>query len=108
MRIRGNDRWILRTVAVCVVASCAAMLGQSLPPDAALASLGGGFTSNTAQVNGTTLHYVRGGNGPVLILLHGFPEDWYEFRLMMPRLAKSFTVVAIDLRGVGESAPSGT
>jgi pimeloyl-ACP methyl ester carboxylesterase len=51
---------------------------------------------------------VGGGSGPALILLHGFPEDWYEFRLVMPRLAKTFTVVAVDLRGVGESAQSET
>src|SRR5215472_3971130 len=51
---------------------------------------------------------MRGGSGPALILLHGFPEDWYEFRLVMPRLAKTFTVVAVDLRGGGESDQSGT
>ena len=72
------------------------------------AQLGSGFESNFAAVNGTRLHYVRGGQGPAVILLHGFPEDWYEFRLIMPSLAKTFTVIAIDLRGVGESAPSDT
>ena len=46
--------------------------------------LGRGFESKFAQLNGTQLHYVRGGSGPALILLHGFPEDWYEFRLVMP------------------------
>jgi pimeloyl-ACP methyl ester carboxylesterase len=70
--------------------------------------LGSGFESKFAHVNGTQLHYVRGGSGPAVILLHGFPEDWYEFRLVMPRLAKIFTVVAVDLRGVGESASSET
>lgn len=67
-----------------------------------------GFRSGNVNANGTTLHYVRGGTGPAVILLHGFPEDWYEFRLIMPRLAKTFTVVAVDLRGVGQSAPSPT
>src|SRR5215471_8136869 len=70
------------------------------------AELGRGFESKFAQVNGTQLHYVRGGNGPAVILLHGFPEDWYEFRLVVPRLAKGFTVIAVDLRGVGDSAPA--
>ena len=56
--------------------------------DAALAELEKGFVSGTANVNGATLHYVRGGTGPVVILLHGFPEDWYEFHKVMPRLAK--------------------
>jgi pimeloyl-ACP methyl ester carboxylesterase len=66
--------------------------------------MGGGFVSGTAQVNGTTLHYVRGGSGPAVILLHGFPEDWYEYHRVIPLLAKHFTVVAVDLRGIGGSA----
>lgn len=68
--------------------------------------LGSGFESKLAHVNRTQLHYVRGGSGPAVVLLHGFPEDWYEFRLIMPLLAKRFTVIAVDLRGVGESASS--
>lgn len=67
------------------------------------------FASATATVNGTTLHYVRSGQGPALILIHGFPQDWFEYHLIMPRLAQRFTVIAVDLRGVGGSAatPSG-
>jgi pimeloyl-ACP methyl ester carboxylesterase len=61
------------------------------------------FASETATVNGTTLHYVRGGKGPPIILIHGFPQDWFEYRAIMPRLAKRFTVIAVDLRGVGGS-----
>jgi len=61
------------------------------------------FASETATVNGTTLHYVRGGKGPPLILIHGFPQDWVEYRAIMPRLAKRFTVIAVDLRGIGGS-----
>jgi pimeloyl-ACP methyl ester carboxylesterase len=71
---------------------------------APLASLGDGFTSELAIVNGTSIHYVRGGLGPAIMLVHGFPEDWYEFHHIMPVLAKKFTVIAVDLRGVGESA----
>jgi pimeloyl-ACP methyl ester carboxylesterase len=64
---------------------------------------GAGFRSGTAPVNGTALHYVRGGHGPALILIHGFPQDWLEYRSIMPRLADRFTVVAVDLRGIGGS-----
>jgi pimeloyl-ACP methyl ester carboxylesterase len=71
--------------------------------DPAVTKLGKGFTSNTAKVNGTTVHYVRGGSGPAVILLHGFSQDWYEWHRIMPRLAKRFTVVAVDLRGIGGS-----
>jgi pimeloyl-ACP methyl ester carboxylesterase len=72
--------------------------------DPAVARLEGNFVSDTAKVNGATLHYVRGGTGPALILVHGFPQDWYEWHAIMPRLAKQFTVVAVDLRGIGGSA----
>lgn len=71
-----------------------------------VSELGDGFVDGTANVNGTAIHYVRGGRGPTLVLLHGFPEDWYEWHRIMPRLSKRFTVVAVDLRGVGRSAPS--
>jgi len=52
------------------------------------------------------LHYVRGGDGPAVLLVDGFPEDWVEYRAIMPTLARQFTVVAIDLPGIGRSAPS--
>jgi pimeloyl-ACP methyl ester carboxylesterase len=99
---------VLRLVGIFGLASLA--YAQAVQPSAEnlAAQLGRGFESKFAQVNGTRLHYVRGGSGSALILLHGFPEDWYEFRLVMPRLAKKFTVVAVDLRGVGESVPSET
>jgi pimeloyl-ACP methyl ester carboxylesterase len=67
------------------------------------AQLGDGFASCTAAVNGTDLHYVRGGIGPAVILIHGFPQDWYEYQAIMPRLAQRFTVIAVDLRGIGGS-----
>jgi pimeloyl-ACP methyl ester carboxylesterase len=63
-----------------------------------------GFASATAKVNGTVLHYVRAGKGPPVILIHGFPQDWSEYRAIMPRLSQRFTVVAVDLRGIGGSA----
>jgi len=67
------------------------------------AGLGEGFASETARVHGITVHYVRGGKGPAVILIHGFPQDWFEYHAIMPRLAKQFTVIAVDLRGVGGS-----
>jgi pimeloyl-ACP methyl ester carboxylesterase len=65
--------------------------------------LGKEFASESASVNGIKLHYVRGGEGPALFLIHGFPQDWFEYHAIMPRLAKQFTVIAVDLRGVGGS-----
>lgn len=75
----------------------------NLSPDPATAGLGSGFTSGSAQVNGITLHYVRGGTGPAVLLLHGFPEDWSAYRKVMPHLGGKFTVVAVDLPGIGGS-----
>jgi pimeloyl-ACP methyl ester carboxylesterase len=104
--MRMYDRWILKLLVFFVVAAGAVIQGQSPPRqriDPGLATLGGGFVSGTAQANGTTLHYVRGGTGSAVILLHGFPEDWYAYHRVMPLLARQFTVVAVDLRGVGGS-----
>ena len=69
--------------------------------------LGSGFTSETVRVNRTTLHYVRGGRGPAVILPHGFPQDWSAWHRVMPRLARTFTVIAPDMRGVGRSSGAG-
>lgn len=90
------------------VLACAMLLFAAAQPSLA-AGIGDpppGFISATARVNGTSLHYVRGGHGPAVILLHGFPEDWVEYRAIMPRLAKRFTVVAVDLPGIGKSGPA--
>lgn len=66
-----------------------------------------GFQFVTTDVGEVSLHHVRGCSGPALVLVHGFPQDWYEWRGAMSRLASSSTVVAVDLRGVGGSdAPS--
>jgi pimeloyl-ACP methyl ester carboxylesterase len=52
------------------------------------------------QVNGVRLHWVEAGAGPLVVLLHGFPEFWYEWRHQIPALAAAgFRVVAPDLRG---------
>lgn len=53
-----------------------------------------------ADVNGVRLHYVEAGAGPLVILLHGFPELWYSWRRQIPALAAAgFRVIAPDLRG---------
>jgi haloacetate dehalogenase len=49
------------------------------------------------------MHYVIAGSGAPLVLLHGWPQSWYEWRKVIPALAERFTVVAPDLRGLGDS-----
>jgi haloacetate dehalogenase len=56
-----------------------------------------------ARVNGVRIHYVVQGSGPLVMLLHGWPQTWYEWRALIPSLAERFTVVAPDLRGYGQS-----
>jgi pimeloyl-ACP methyl ester carboxylesterase len=59
---------------------------------------------HTASVNGTILHYVSAGaNGSPILLVHGFPESWWTFHKLIPLLAKTHRVVAVDLRGFGDS-----
>jgi pimeloyl-ACP methyl ester carboxylesterase len=65
-----------------------------------------GFASDYVTTNTTRLHFVRGGQGPVVILLHGFPQDWVEYRAIMPELSKHMTVLAVDLPGLGQSGPA--
>jgi pimeloyl-ACP methyl ester carboxylesterase len=60
------------------------------------------FSHHTASVNGIQLHYIIGGHGDPVVLLHGWPETWYEWHKVIPALAKNYTVIAPDLRGLGD------
>ena len=53
--------------------------------------------------DGVKIHYVTMGKGPLVVLIHGFPDYWYTWRKQMPALAKHFQVVAIDQRGYNKS-----
>jgi pimeloyl-ACP methyl ester carboxylesterase len=79
---------------VCLVAlmtTAGRVAGQDLGQD--------GF----ADSDGVKIHYVTAGKGPLVILIHGFPDFWYSWRDQMPALAKHFQVVAIDQRGYNKS-----
>ncbi|RCG31580.1 alpha/beta hydrolase [Sphaerisporangium album] len=67
------------------------------------------FRHGFVPVDGSILHYVRGGSGPPLVLLHGWPQTWWEWHKVMPALARTHTVIAFDLPGLGDSTvpPSG-
>jgi epoxide hydrolase 4 len=56
-----------------------------------------------ADSGGVKIHYVTLGKGPLVILIHGFPDYWYSWRDQLPALAKHFQVVAIDQRGYNKS-----
>jgi epoxide hydrolase 4 len=58
-----------------------------------------------AEVGDQRLHYVEAGEGPLIVLLHGFPEFWYGWRLQIqPLAAAGFGVVAPDMRGYNRSS----
>jgi pimeloyl-ACP methyl ester carboxylesterase len=61
------------------------------------------FTSRSIDTGTLRLHAVIGGDGPPLLLVHGWPQTWYQWRLVMPALARDFQVIAADQRGIGLS-----
>ena len=63
----------------------------------------GTFTSRYVDTGDLRQHAVTGGGGPPLLLVHGWPQTWYAWRLVMPALARDFSVVAVDQRGTGLS-----
>jgi pimeloyl-ACP methyl ester carboxylesterase len=62
------------------------------------------FEHHAALVNGQRIHYVRAGEGPPVVLLHGWPQTWYMWRKVIPTLSERYTVIAPDLRGFGQSS----
>src|SRR5256714_14827811 len=59
----------------------------------------------TEQVDDVRIHYVEAGEGPLVLLVHGFPESWYSYRHQLPVLAQAgYHAVAIDVRGYGRSS----
>ena len=62
------------------------------------------YTHHKTIVNGILMHYVIGGKGDPVVLLHGWPETWYEWRHIIPQLIdNNYTVIAPDMRGFGDS-----
>ncbi|QCB94807.1 alpha/beta fold hydrolase [Cellulomonas shaoxiangyii] len=64
-----------------------------------------GVDHHHLDVGGVTLHYVSAGTaGSPVLLVHGFPETWWAFHRLLPLLAEQHRVVAVDLRGFGDSS----
>jgi pimeloyl-ACP methyl ester carboxylesterase len=85
--------WAAIALAVMVFCAPAAALAQQ--PQ---------IESRTAEANGVRLHYLAVGQGDPVILLHGFGQSSHMWRPLMRELAKDHTVIALDLRGSGQSA----
>src|SRR5262249_8464973 len=63
-----------------------------------------GFDQFRIETAGATIHGVKGGSGPPVLLLHGWPQTHAEWHVVAPLLARDFTVIATDLRGYGASS----
>ncbi|HKH10703.1 MAG TPA: alpha/beta hydrolase [Rubrobacter sp.] len=63
----------------------------------------GTFSHHTTRANGVRLHYVMGGEGDPVVLLHGWTQTWRGWRKVMPALAERYTVIVPDMRGMGDS-----
>jgi len=64
----------------------------------------GGIAHRTVEANGIKLHLAEQGQGPVVLLCHGFPECWHSWRHQLPALASAgYHAVAPDMRGYGRS-----
>lgn len=95
------------TLLVAGVASSGSAHPPTVDSHAAVAGTAGfnrSFVDGRVAVDGGTIHYVRGGSGPAIVLLHGWPETWWAWHKVMPELAVNHTVIAIDLPGLGESS----
>jgi pimeloyl-ACP methyl ester carboxylesterase len=68
-----------------------------------------GVTHRYVEVNGTRLHVAEAGEGPVVLMLHGWPQHWWIWRKVIPTLCRERRVICPDLRGFGWSdAPDGS
>lgn len=101
----------LAAIAAGKGASLLAALPQPAGPAAAQQTAGGattnffpGFRTMDIATTGATIHAVVGGNGPPVLLLHGYPQTHVMWHKVAPQLSQRFTVVAADLRGYGDSS----
>ncbi|ACU72524.1 alpha/beta hydrolase fold protein [Catenulispora acidiphila DSM 44928] len=90
-------------VATTITTGAAHAATASSPTASSLEQMPAGFSEHKTDVGGIGIDYVIGGHGPTLVLLHGYPQTWYEWRDVMPALAEHYTVIAPDLPGAGRS-----
>lgn len=84
-------------------AVCAAM-AFFVADDGVAADLWSEVEHHYVESNGVRIHYVATGEGPLVVMIHGFPDFWYTWRHQMAGLSDKFRVVAIDQRGYNLAA----
>ena len=83
-------------LAALVLVACATQAVQPTPVD--------GVHFRTVETNGIKLRVAEAGSGPLVVLVHGWPESWYSWRHQIPAIAAAgYHVVAPDMRGYGGS-----
>ncbi|GAB2681357.1 alpha/beta fold hydrolase [Nocardia goodfellowii] len=102
----------IAALAVLLLAGCSTPAAGDIPAYAAAThddpEFNRTFRHEFADVDGVRMHYVTGGSGPALVLLHGWPQTWYGWWQIMPALAERYTVYAVDLPGLGDSTGTPT
>lgn len=98
-------RWIGGATALLLGAAITA--GSAAAETTSSAQLSG-FHDGYVRNDNIRVHYVVGGHGPALVLLHGWPETWRAWAKLAPDLARDHTVIAVDLRGLGDSGVAPT
>lgn len=110
-RDKIGARTLLRTLAaslalasVMTITSSRA-IAQTGDASAVASDVGTGFRSEYAEIEpGVRIHYVRGGEGRPVLLIPGWPQTWYAWRHLMPKLAAAgYEVIVADTRGMGQS-----
>ena len=96
-----DRRDFLKTTVAAGAGALTAATAHGQPP---AGNLFPGFETRKIQTSGATINVLRGGSGPPLLLIHGYPQTHAEWHKIAPRLAERFTVVMTDLRGYGDSS----
>ena len=100
-----NRRELLQqTAALAAGTALTPRVLRAQPSSDAAAKFFPGFKPFTFQTSGATINGVIGGSGPPVLLLHGAPQTHISWRIVAPKLAANYTVVATDLRGYGDSS----
>jgi haloacetate dehalogenase len=102
-RFSGAVAFALAAAQLGLIPSASAKSGMSAKPGVRPETRFPGFSAETVNTSGTTIHVLRKGTGRPLLLLHGYPETHLTWRKVAPQLAEKFSVVVPDLRGYGQS-----
>lgn len=94
---------LLRRVLLGLGLACAGWLRIHAQAPAAAPAESELGTHGVATSGDVKIHYVTQGSGPLVVMIHGFPDYWYSWRFQMPALARQFQVVAMDQRGFNQS-----